>query len=175
MTKLIQERQYHVTVSIFSLVILFFLGFQLYTAIHWREFWPKFRRLQAPYKLLKPPKDPSLWPFMSYPMYSYPKYRGNTIKQYAIFATLTDKTEVRIQPEDLGLNYWIFMYGLKEALRLENHQAILDYVDLYERKQNRKVLDISLKIYPLELTDTGLVEKPIETERKFKIEDIKKN
>ena len=175
MKKLIQKHQHTIAATVFSVVILFFLGFQFYTAIHWREFWPKFRRLQAPYKLLKPPKDPSLWPFMSYPMYSYPKYTGNKIKQYAIFGTLVDKSEVRILPKDLGLNYWIFMYGFKEAIRLENSQDIINFVHLYETKNDKKISIVKLKIYPLEITKDGLIERPIEVIKEFKIQDLQEN
>ena len=135
-----------------SLIIIAILSFQFYSAKHLRGFWPKFRRLQLAHKLLKPPADPILWPFMSYPMYSYPKYEGGSIKQYSIVGTLSNGQEVKITPENLGINYWIFMYGLKESLRKNKVEDVKDFARLYEEKNKGKLSSIRLISNPLILS-----------------------
>lgn len=145
-----------------SLAILFILGFQFYTARHLREFWPKFRKLQALHKMLNPPSDPALWPFMSYPMYSYPNYLGDKIKQYSIYGVLENDNEVQILPEDLGINYWIFMYSLKEALRKKNYEEIKNFAQLYEIKNQKDLISLQLRNTPFVLTEKGLVSEPQE-------------
>ena len=157
MAKIVNTKQKNLGILTSSLVILFVLGSQLYTAKHLRDFWPKFRRLQALHKLLIPPKKPSLWPFIDYPMYSYPKYLGSDIKQYKIYGILSNSTKVRILPEDLGINYWIFLYGLKEALRNEDIQDIKNFIQLYETKNKQKLMGIQLENHPLILTETGVI------------------
>lgn len=155
-----------------SLVILGVLGLQLYTAKHLREFWPKFRRLQALHKLLETPEKPSFWPFIDYPMYSYPNYLGDDIKQYVIFGILPDSTEVRIQPEDLGINYWIFMYGFKEALRKNDRKDIKNFIELYESRNNKKLIGVRLENHPLILTKEGVSPGKAKVVTDVKLEDL---
>lgn len=156
-----------------SLVILGFLGLQLYTAQHLRVFWPKFR-LQYAHKLLKPPKVPALWPFIDYPMYNYPKYEGDKLNQYFIFGILEDSTEVLIRPEDLGLNYWIFMYGFKESLRKGNDKDIKNFAKLYESRHNKKLLGLRFEDRPLVLSKERVVPGSPEVVKNIKLEDLEK-
>ena len=135
-----------------SLVIISFLGTQLYTAKHLRDWWPKFRRLQTAYKLLKPPKKPALWPFIDYPMYSYAKNEGSGIKQYSAFGILPDSTEVPIIAEDLGLDYWVFNYGFIASLRQKNYQDIKKFAQLYQKINKQELISIRLENKPLILS-----------------------
>lgn len=161
-----------ITILFSSLFILLLLGLQLYAAKHLRDFWPKFRRLQSAHKLLKPPSDPALWPFMSYPMYSYPKYAGNAIKQYEIIGTLADGSEVAIMPEDLGINYWIYMYAFKEAMRKKKYQDIKSFVELYETKHQQKLVSIRLEYTPLILSKKDVTSEQKEIVTDIKIEEL---
>ncbi|MEQ8463036.1 MAG: hypothetical protein RIC07_05645 [Coleofasciculus sp. E1-EBD-02] len=174
MSKLGHTHPYKFTVHLLSIVILFFIGLQFYTAKHLRGFWPKFRRLQYPYKLLKPPPDPSLWPFVSYPMYNYAKYEGDTIKQYSIYATLDDSTEVLIKPEDLGINYWVFMYVFKGSLRLEKKEMIMNFVQLYESRYHTKIINLRLYNYPLVLLKDKIIEAEPQLVKQYPIAELMK-
>jgi len=135
-----------------SFVILAFLGLQFYSAQHLRVFWQKFRTLQPAYRLLEPSNPEAFWPFIDYPMYSYAKRAGSKINQYRAIAILEDGREVRIVPESLELNYWIFMYGFITALRQENQEDIANFVRQYETLNDEKLAGIRFENHPLILS-----------------------
>jgi hypothetical protein len=171
MVKTIKSERHNLGLILASVAILGIIGLQLYTAKHLRDFWPRFRRLQALHKLLQPPEKPLLWPFIDYPMYSHPNYLGDDIKQYVIVGILPDSTEVRIQAEDLGLNYWIFMYGFKEALRKSDRQDIKNFIQLYESRNNKKLIGVRLENHPLILTKEGVEPGEPKVVTDFKLND----
>ncbi|NJK47051.1 hypothetical protein HC931_01495 [Candidatus Gracilibacteria bacterium] len=172
MVKIVKSERQNLGLFLASLAILGVIGLQLYTAKHLRDFWPKYRSLQALHRLLKAPEKPFLWPFIDYPMYSYPNYLGDDIKQYVILGILPDSTEVRIQAEDLGLNYWIFMYGFKEALRKNDRQDIKNFIQLYESRNNKKLIGVRLENHPLILTKEGVEPGKPKVVTDFKVNSL---
>jgi hypothetical protein len=145
-----------------SLAIAFILGFQFYSAQHLRDFWPKSRILQPLLKLLNPKSTKELWPFIDYPMYSYPKELGDNIQQYSVYGVLDNGTEVKIEPENLGVNYWIFMYGIVTSLRKEDVEDVKHFVEMFEQRNQVKLQSIRLENQPLTLTESGV--QPSDTE-----------
>lgn len=167
-----QKNQQTIGLTLASLAILSFLGLQLYTAEHLRDFWPKFRKLQYPYKLLKPPETPALWPFIDYPMYSYPKYLGNGINQYFMFGILEDSSEVRLLPEDLGLDYWVFLYGFKDSLRLEKRDWLNKFAEIYEKRHGKKLIGFRLEDRPLILGNKEVKQGETKVLKDLRIEEL---
>ena len=60
------------------------------------------------------------WPFIDYPMYSPSLEDGDRLEvDRRLYATLADTTEVRIGPEDIGLDkdlWWVFRFWIVRAL-----------------------------------------------------------
>ena len=101
-----------------------------------------------------------LWPFLDYPMYSYSKHIGDSIDNYLLYGIQSDSTQVAILPEDLGLNFWKFLWGPVRAIRFNDNKEIQKYVSLYQSKRNYKLFGLQLMNNPLILTEEGVVPLP---------------
>lgn len=108
----------------------------------------------------------SLWPFMSYGMYSKPNYEGDQINQYYVYAILRDSSEVRILPEDLGIDSNLFRWFVN-ALIENDTEYIETYVNIYESRHNADLIGFRLDNHPLILARDGVYPGPPEILAEF--------
>ena len=104
--------------------------------------------------------SPRLWPFLDYPMYRESKHIGDSIDNFFLYGIQSDSTKVAILPEDLGLNFWKFLWGPVRAIRFNDNKEIQKYVSLYQSKHNSKLIGLKLMNNPLILTEEGVVPLP---------------
>ncbi len=104
--------------------------------------------------------SPRLWPFLDYPMYRESKHIGDSIDNFFLYGIQSDSTKVAILPEDLGLNFWKFLWGPVRAIRFNDNKEIQKYVSLYQSKRNYKLFGLQLMNNPLILTEEGVVPLP---------------
>ena len=86
-----------------SLVILTVLFFQ--ASIGLRSVCPRSNRFPSFLKNICPsfPSPPAIYPFLDYPMYSTPKYEGDSFDRYWVFGISENSNQVRILPKDIGV------------------------------------------------------------------------
>ena len=118
--------------------------------------------------------SPFLFPFLDYPMYDAPHYEGDTLKQYFVFGTLEDLTEVPIVPEDLGLHFWLFRRGFVFALLKDDYDEIKNYAALYEKRHNKRLIGLRLENHPLVLSRDGVDPGVKQTLKNFRLETLGK-
>jgi hypothetical protein len=56
------------------------------------------------------------WPMVTYPMYSVARYDGERFDEYDVYAVLKDATKVQVDPDELGMGYWIFRKNVIDPL-----------------------------------------------------------
>ncbi|NJO71935.1 MAG: hypothetical protein HC825_10195 [Oscillatoriales cyanobacterium RM1_1_9] len=71
--------------------------------------------------------DPDLYPFMSYAMYSYPKYSGQKLAEHQLFGTWTDGTEVPITEKEIGIDLYKFKKAYMKPIREQNPEQLRLY------------------------------------------------
>jgi len=142
-----------------SLAIISCLALQLAAAVGFQPGWSQTRRNR-------------LWPFLNYPMYQHAHHPGDLINQYALMGTLDDASIVRIKPEDLGLDYWKFLYGPIAALRTNDVETLPLYVRMYQRRHHRCLVQLRLENYPWLLAKDGVHPAPVEVVREVRVADV---
>lgn len=109
--------------------------------------------LNRPIGPLGPP--PYLWPFIDYPMYSWPRAEGDTLDRAFVAGILPDTSEVRIEPEDLGLLFFLYQGGPVAALlEADRHRAEF-YRDLYVERKKVDLIGLRLKHRPVIVSRNG--------------------
>ena len=103
------------------------------------------------------------WPFVSYPMYSWPHHYGEMINRYALFGTLESGEEVPITADDLNMNFWEYLWGPVAAVRKNEVNAVLNYLAHDRHLNSRRVVSIRLEDNPLVFTAHGAQELPRKT------------
>ena len=140
---------HRVTLAITSLVILIFLGLQTIA-------------LLGLYR-------GRLWPFVDYPMYRHPHYEGDSIDRYFLFGISEDNTEMPISAEDLGLNFWKFLWGFVPAVVEDRREQIEVYIDFYRTRHNKVLLGLRLENHPLVLSRNGLSPAPVQVVKTIRL------
>jgi hypothetical protein len=102
------------------------------------------------------------WPFLDYPMYSWPHYDGDTISRFAVVGIQADGEELQIRPEDLGIGYWHFQIFVR-AIRGADHATVRGMAQLYETRQNVRLARLRVENRPLVFSNSNLMQAPIET------------
>lgn len=125
-----------VSLALPSLIILFCLALQSFAVFH--------------------PVSPRLWPFLDYPMYNRAHYQGEAVNRYVVFGVFADASEARILPEDLDLDFWKFEYGPVPMLRRGDVESLKPYAQLYNARQNKKLVRFRLENHPFTLSDQGV-------------------
>ena len=85
------------------------------------------------------------WPFLTYGMYRNPHYEGDEISRRLLVGTLEDSTEVLIRPQDVGLGITLFHLHFIDALASDDNESIIKMADSYERRQNKRLMRLSLE------------------------------
>ncbi len=137
-----------ISIPVASLVIVTFLILQGLTAL----------RIFCFFKM---PCDPYLYPFLSYPMYKGAKQPGSLVTQLNIFGILEDSSEVPITNQDINIPdanltpYWFQRYYLP-AIRRKKNKVINEFVDIYQKQYNQKLIGIRLEKQSFEITKEGV-------------------
>jgi len=88
-------------------------------------------------------------------MYSRAHYPGDSIDQYALFGVLEDSTEVRILPEDLGLNHFQFVRGPVAAIHSDRTEELEVFMQLYDGVQDNQLIGLRLEHQLVILLEQG--------------------
>jgi len=103
------------------------------------------------------------YPFLYYPMYSTSHFKGERINvRHLVFAIFEDSTEQEILPQDLGLNFWEFEWGFKEAIVMENRKKLQTFLQPFRDRKEGEIESLRLENYRLVLTDEGAAPAPPE-------------
>lgn len=105
-------------------------------------------------------RSPWLWPFLDYPMYATPHYPGDSIQRPAVHGVLEDASEVRIEPSDLGFDFWWFRRGLIFDLLGRDTSRIRGYAELYADRQGRSLEALRLYYRPVVIDEAGFDTLP---------------
>lgn len=107
--------------------------------------------------------DPTLYPFLSYAMYSSAKYEGETVKKGRFQVKLSDGTEAAFDYKALGLsNYEFKVY----AAKLEKDEKTLsEAIKIYEMRNNQIIQELFLVVDTYKIKKEGIKTFP-ETHRK---------
>jgi hypothetical protein len=147
-------------------VILFFLFFQ--AIVTFRVVCPPMSITQlSSFRILC---APALFPFLDYPMYKEPHYKGEKIQDVHLYGVLDDSTEVEILPEDLRMNLWMFQLFLF-AIDQDNIEEINFYTNLYEEMHKADLVGLRLENHPYVLADEGLVQGAPEVIKVYSLPD----
>lgn len=136
-----------------SLIILVAISLQAYSAI--LRIACDFATIPL---LCTLPDEPRLYPFLDYPMYSVARKEGISVNQYKLIAIFEDKTEKQLSAEDFELSKYWFTVGVLAAFRDNNHSKIRQYVEAYERTENRPFVALRFDNIPLVITREGVRE-----------------
>ncbi len=111
-----------------------------------------------PLKSLCPrlPKDPAFYPFLDYPMYAGVKHEGVNVNQYFVFGVLEDGTEIPITEQNLQISRSHFVRKIITRIKEKNLQVIKDYVKIYEKTSQKKLVKLRLENHPLVITRDGV-------------------
>ncbi|NET42927.1 hypothetical protein [Okeania sp. SIO2B3] len=137
-----------ISIPIASLVIVTFLILQALTAL----------RIFCFFKM---PCDPYLYPFLSYPMYKGAKQPGSLVTQLNVFGILEDLSEVSITNQNLNIRdanlspYWFRRFYLP-AIRSKKNKVINEFVDIYQKQYNKKLIGIRLEKQSFVISKEGI-------------------
>jgi hypothetical protein len=109
--------------------------------------------------------DPSLWPFMSYPMYSMPHYPGERLDRPRIYAILGDRRQMLIRHTDLGLTITQYINLYRELLEARDEELALTVSSLFEQSKGDRVIAIRLANHPAFFTKSGFFPGPVRSTR----------
>ena len=105
---------------------------------------------------------PSLWPFLDYPMYSWPHFKDDKVTRYFVVGITESSGEVVIKPEDFGLSFWPFIRNYVDKMIKGDKQTAWECANLYTTRFNQKLTGLRLENRPIQLTDDGVQQAPIE-------------
>ena len=97
------------------------------------------------------------WPFVDYPMYRYPHYRGSPVDFFSVYAVHEDGTENLLTLETLDLSYWKFYSKVIKSINSNNPENLRPVAKYYEEKTGNRVKAFRLENRPLLVTEKGTV------------------
>lgn len=109
--------------------------------------------------------DPSLWPFMSYPMYSMPHYPGERLDRPRIYAILGDRRQVLIRHTDLGLTITQYINLHRDLLEARDDELARTVSSLFEQLKGGRVVAIQLANHPVFFTASGFFPGSVRSSR----------
>lgn len=128
-----------------SMVIVTVLGFQAVASI---------RLTVGPLE-----RSPYLWPFIDYPMYSQPRYAGDELPRHSAFGITEHGERVRITPEILDTDYWIYRDAFVfPFVHTPLRDDLAPGVELFESRRGVGLVEVTLEDHPLILTREGWIE-----------------
>jgi len=98
------------------------------------------------------------WPIIAYPMYATAHFDGDRFDDYHVYAVLADGSRLRVDPEELGMSFWIFRRNVVNQVETGSLEGLAPIVERYcERGQARlkrfEVIDLGMAI-----SATGLIK-----------------
>lgn len=108
------------------------------------------------------PTDPSLYPFLDYPMYSESYPEGTTVPNYALVAIFEDGSEKTLAPEDFGLSPYWFNTRLLPAFQAKKPSEVSSYLADYESAGNLPFVAFRFENTLFTITKSGVVTAPPE-------------
>lgn len=104
-------------------------------------------------------RSPYLWPFIDYPMYSQPRYEGDELPRHRVFGITEAGERIRITPEALDTDYWIFRDAFVfPFLHTPLRDDLAPGVELFESRRGVRLIEVQLEDHPLVLTREGWIE-----------------
>jgi hypothetical protein len=110
-----------------------------------------------------------LWPFICYPMYSAPFFKGDAVPVYATIGVAADGTEIEITPEAMGLDYMLWRRGPVVALRRGDAENLLPHIERYCRRSGATLKEIRLINRPMTVRDGKIVRLPTASVASFRL------
>lgn len=165
MLRIKSSKQRQTTTWLISGIILLFLLLQ--AGMTFRVFCPP-----KPLKFLSFLRvgcAPTLWPFVDYPMYSIPHYKGEKISRHFLFGILEDNREVLIQPQDVNLGFWIFEDQFLDPIRRNDQEKIRRAAALYENIKQQNLLGFRMEDRPFVIEREGAIPGKTKTFRMISI------
>lgn len=154
-----------ILIFLLSTLIVFIVGMQ--ALITFRVLCPP--EAIRPLAFLRAACAPALYPFIDYPMYWTPHYKGESISQPVAIGILADGREVPILPEDLNLHFWLHQEFLV-ALDQGAQEEIDLYVRRYQDLQGVQLTGIRLENHPVSIREEGIVAEGVEIMREYSFE-----
>jgi hypothetical protein len=104
------------------------------------------------------PEDPSLYPFLNYPMYRSAKPEGVTVPKFALIATYANGTEKQLTAKDFDLSDYWFNKGIIFSLSKKENSKVYEFIEAYERSGNQPFDSLRLDVTPLAIERQGVVQ-----------------
>lgn len=116
-------------------------------------------------------KTRQLWPFVDYAMYKTKHEAGDRVEvRDFVFATLSDLSEIQIQPGDLGLSFFKFRWQFVYPILNDQREKVELLVNEYEQRYGKKIVSIRVEDYPLIVTREGGKAVPPQILKTFVLE-----
>lgn len=103
------------------------------------------------------PTDPSLYPFLDYPMYSAVYKEGTTVPNYTLVAIFEDGSEKTLTSEDFDLSPYWFNTRLLPAFQAKKAVEVSSYLADYEAAGNPPFVAFRFENTVLTVTKAGVV------------------
>lgn len=136
-----------------SLAILSILSLQAFTAIFYRAC-----SLPIPF-LCRLSKEPDLYPFLNYAMYSDIHSEGVSVNQHTLIATFKDGTEKQLGAEDFALSLYQFNTGIVVAIQNDDRIKVKQYIEAYNQTGEQPFVALRLETHPWKITQNGVLEE----------------
>lgn len=100
------------------------------------------------------------WPFTDYPMYRESFEKGDIVKLYTLHGVISESEIVTIDSSHMGLNSFTFTRGPVRALLNNSKEKISFFAELYQARQQKKLLGFLLKEHSWKIDKHGLEPLP---------------
>jgi hypothetical protein len=104
------------------------------------------------------PEDPSLYPFLNYPMYRSAKPEGVIVPKFALIATYANGTEKQLTAKDFNLSDYWFNKGIIHSLNEKENSKVYEFIEAYERSGNQPFASLRLDVTPLAIERKGVIQ-----------------
>lgn len=93
---------------------------------------------------------PRGWPIINYPMYKNARFDGDRLDhRFQVDAVLADGTRLNIDPDELGMSFWLFQHNVVIPVQQGKREALAPTLERYcERSEAR--------LRRLEVLDSGV-------------------
>ena len=99
------------------------------------------------------------WPLISYHMYSRAHYDGERLDHdYNVSAVLDNLDEVKIDPDDVNMKFWIFHNNIFLALRRNRVEDLAPIINNICNRYDNRVIALTVRDLGIAITRDGPVE-----------------
>jgi len=103
------------------------------------------------------------WPFLSYPMYNRPHFKGEPVARHSLIGILDDGREIPITPADLKLDFWRYLRGPVRAFEKNEPHSLLAQLQPFEHRKRITIVWVRLENHPVTLVDGRVTDLPVES------------